>query len=183
MNIINTPLSGVMVIEPRVFHDERGYFFESYNDKEFKKYISSDVSFKQDNQSKSSKGVLRGLHYQEAPFEQGKLVRCVSGEVFDVAVDIRTESPTYGEWFGVVLSGENNKQLWIPPGFAHGFLTLSEHAEFLYKTTEYYSPDHERCIKWDDVDLKIEWPSMDYIISEKDQRGSTFSSLNTKEGV
>ncbi|HAT4085753.1 TPA: dTDP-4-dehydrorhamnose 3,5-epimerase, partial [Citrobacter freundii] len=155
----------------------------SYNDKEFKKYISSDVSFKQDNQSKSSKGVLRGLHYQEAPFEQGKLVRCVSGEVFDVAVDIRTESPTYGEWFGVVLSGENNKQLWIPPGFAHGFLTLSEHAEFLYKTTEYYSPDHERCIKWDDVDLKIEWPSMDYIISEKDQRGSTFSSLNTKEGV
>ena len=103
MNIINTPLSGVMVIEPRVFHDERGYFFESYNDKEFKKYISSDVSFKQDNQSKSSKGVLRGLHYQEAPFEQGKLVRCVSGEVFDVAVDIRTESPTYGEWFGVVL--------------------------------------------------------------------------------
>lgn len=183
MNIINTPLSGVMVIEPRVFHDERGYFFESYNDKEFKKYISSDVSFKQDNQSKSSKGVLRGLHYQEAPFEQGKLVRCVSGEVFDVAVDIRTESPTYGEWFGVVLSGENNKQLWSPPGFAHGFLTLSEHAEFLYKTTEYYSPDHERCIKWDDVDLKIEWPSMDYIISEKDQRGSTFSSLNTKEGV
>lgn len=183
MNIINTPLSGVMVIEPRVFHDERGYFFESYNDKEFKKYISSDVSFKQDNQSKSSKGVLRGLHYQEAPFEQGKLVRCVSGEVFDVAVDIRTESPTYGEWFGVVLSGENNKQLWIPPGFAHGFLTLSEHAEFLYKTTEYYSPDHERCIKWDDVDLKIEWPSMEYIISEKDQRGSTFSSLNTKEGV
>lgn len=183
MNIISTPLNGVMIIEPRVFHDVRGYFFESFNDKNFKKYINSDVSFKQDNQSRSSRGVLRGLHYQDAPFEQGKLVRCVSGEVFDVAVDIRKESPTYGEWFGVILSGENNKQLWIPPGFAHGFLTLSEYAEFLYKTTEYYSPDHERCIKWDDADLKIEWPIMEYIISDKDQCGSTFSSLSTKEGV
>jgi dTDP-4-dehydrorhamnose 3,5-epimerase len=178
MKITNTSLSGVMIIEPRVFHDERGYFFESFNEQNFRKNISSDISFKQDNQSRSVKGVLRGLHYQETPFAQGKLVRCVSGEVFDVAVDIRKESFTYGQWIGVVLSGDNNKQLWIPPGFAHGFLTLSEHAEFLYKTTDYYSPNHERCIKWNDGDLNIEWPAMEYIISEKDQHGSTFSSLS-----
>lgn len=120
------------------------------------------------------------MHYQEAPFAQGKLVRCVTGQVFDVAVDIRKESPTYGQWVGVILSEENKKQLWIPAGFAHGFLTLSEHAEFLYKTTDYYSPAHERCIKWDDKDLNIEWPKMEYIISEKDQNGSTFASLNVQ---
>lgn len=178
MKITNTSLHGVMTIEPRVFNDERGYFFESFNEKNFKEKINSDVSFKQDNQSRSVKGVLRGLHYQEAPFAQGKLVRCVSGEVFDVAVDIRKGSLTYGQWVGVVLSEENNKQLWIPPGFAHGFLTLSQYAEFLYKTTDYYSPTHERCIKWNDKDLNIEWPQMEYIISEKDQNGSAFASLN-----
>jgi len=158
MKITNTSLSGVMIIEPRLFHDQRGYFYESFNENKFKELIVSDVSFKQDNQSRSVKGVLRGLHYQEAPYAQGKLVRCVRGEVFDVAVDIRKESPTYGEWVGIVLSEENNKQLWIPAGFAHGFLTLSEKADFLYKTTDYYSPAHERCIKWDDTDLNIEWP-------------------------
>ncbi|MEW5562699.1 dTDP-4-dehydrorhamnose 3,5-epimerase [Enterobacter asburiae] len=181
MKITNTSLNGVMIIEPRVFHDERGYFFESFNEKSFKENITSDVSFKQDNQSRSVKGVLRGLHYQVAPFAQGKLVRCVSGEVFDVAVDIRKDSHTYGQWVSVVLSEENKKQLWIPPGFAHGFLTLSEHAEFQYKTTNYYSPTHERCIKWNDADLNIEWPAMEYIISEKDQHGSIFSSLNLKD--
>ncbi|KJP90437.1 dTDP-4-dehydrorhamnose 3,5-epimerase [Enterobacter asburiae] len=180
MKISNTLLSGVLIIEPRVFHDERGYFFESFNEKNFKENIDPNVTFKQDNQSRSSKGVLRGLHYQEAPFAQGKLVRCVTGQVFDVAVDIRKESPTYGQWVGVILSEENKKQLWIPAGFAHGFLTLSEHAEFLYKTTDYYSPAHERCIKWDDKDLNIEWPKMEYIISEKDQNGSTFASLNVQ---
>lgn len=180
MKITNTSLSGVLIIEPRVFNDERGYFYESFNEKKFQEHISSDVTFKQDNQSKSTKGVLRGLHYQEAPFAQGKLVRCVTGQVFDVAVDIRKESPTYGQWVGVILSEENKKQLWIPSGFAHGFLTLSEHAEFLYKTTDYYSPANERCIKWDDKDLNIEWPKMEYIISEKDQNGSTFASLNVQ---
>lgn len=180
MKITNTSLSGVMIIEPRLFHDQRGYFYESFNENKFKQLIVSDVSFKQDNQSRSVKGVLRGLHYQEAPYAQGKLVRCVRGEVFDVAVDIRKESPTYGEWVGIVLSEENNKQLWIPAGFAHGFLTLSEKADFLYKTTDYYSPAHERCIKWDDTDLNIEWPSMEYIISEKDMNGSTFSSLSSQ---
>ncbi len=180
MKITNTSLSGVMIIEPRLFHDQRGYFYESFNENKFKELIVSDVSFKQDNQSRSVKGVLRGLHYQEAPYAQGKLVRCVRGEVFDVAVDIRKESPTYGEWVGIVLSEENNKQLWIPAGFAHGFLTLSEKADFLYKTTDYYSPAHERCIKWDDTDLNIEWPSMEYIISEKDMNGSTFSSLSSQ---
>ncbi|EPK3894819.1 dTDP-4-dehydrorhamnose 3,5-epimerase [Enterobacter ludwigii] len=180
MKISNTSLSGVLIIEPRVFHDERGYFFESFNEKNFEENIDPNVIFKQDNQSRSSKGVLRGLHYQEAPFAQGKLVRCVTGQVFDVAVDIRKESPTYGQWVGVILSEENKKQLWIPAGFAHGFLTLSEYAEFLYKTTDYYSPAHERCIKWDDKDLNIEWPKMEYIISEKDQNGSTFASLNVQ---
>lgn len=180
MKITNTSLSGVMIIEPRLFHDQRGYFYESFNENKFKELIVSDVSFKQDNQSRSVKGVLRGLHYQEAPYAQGKLVRCVRGEVFDVAVDIRKESPTYGEWVGIVLSEENNKQLWIPAGFAHGFLTLSEKADFLYKTTDYYSPAQERCIKWDDTDLNIEWPSMEYIISEKDMNGSTFSSLSSQ---
>ena len=180
MKISNTSLSGVLIIEPRVFHDERGYFFENFNEKNFKENIDPNVTFKQDNQSRSSKGVLRGLHYQEAPFAQGKLVRCVTGQVFDVAVDIRKESPTYGQWVGVILSEENKKQLWIPAGFAHGFLTLSEHAEFLYKTTDYYSPAHERCIKWDDKDLNIEWPKMEYIISEKDQNGLTFASLNAQ---
>lgn len=180
MKITSTSLSGVLIIEPRVFHDERGYFFESFNEKKFKEQIDSNVSFKQDNESRSVRGVLRGLHYQDAPFAQGKMVRCVSGEVFDVAVDIRKESASYGQWIGVILTQENKKQLWIPPGFAHGFLTLSDHAEFLYKTTEYYSPTHERCIKWDDIDLNIKWPKMEYIISEKDQNGSTFASINVQ---
>lgn len=180
MKVTTTSLNGVLILEPRVFQDERGYFFESYNENNFRELTGNSVEFKQDNQSKSVKGVLRGMHYQEAPFEQGKLVRCVRGEVFDVVVDIRIDSPTFGKWFGEILSAENKKQLWIPGGFAHGFLTLSDEAEFVYKTTNYYSPSHERCIKWNDSTLNIKWPSMDYIVSEKDQHGMEFCLLNTK---
>lgn len=158
MNIIKTAIPEVLIIEPKVFGDERGFFFESFNQQQFEDAVGYSVNFVQDNHSKSSKGVLRGLHFQKAPHAQGKLVRCVAGEVFDVAVDIRKGSETFGQWVGVHLSAENKKQLWIPEGFAHGFLTLSESAEFLYKTTDYYAPDSEGCILWNDTDLAIEWP-------------------------
>ncbi len=153
-----TKIPDVWIIEPRVFGDERGFFFESFNEKAFNEATGNKLPFVQDNHSKSAKGVLRGLHYQLPPKAQGKLVRVVQGEVFDVAVDIRKDSPTYGQWVGEVLSAENKKQLWIPPGFAHGFLTLSDTAEFLYKTTDYWSPEHERAILWNDASLKIDWP-------------------------
>lgn len=158
MKVTATKIPGLLVIEPKVIGDERGFFFESYNEKAFNEATGVALNFVQDNHSKSVKGVLRGLHYQLPPKAQGKLVRVVQGEVFDVAVDIRKDSPTYGQWAGEVLSAENKKQLWIPPGFAHGFLTLSDTAEFLYKTTDYWSPEHERAIIWNDSTLSIDWP-------------------------
>ena len=158
MNVIETKIPGLLIIEPKVFGDERGFFFESYNEKVFNEATGVSPRFVQDNHSKSVKGVLRGLHYQLPPRAQGKLVRVVQGEVFDVAVDIRKGSPTYGQWVGEVLSADNKKQLWIPPGFAHGFLTLSDTAEFLYTTTDTWSPEHERAILWNDATLNIEWP-------------------------
>ena len=158
MKATPTKIPDVFVIEPRVFGDERGFFFESFNEKAFNEATGNKLPFVQDNHSKSDKGVLRGLHFQLPPKAQGKLVRVVQGEVFDVAVDIRKDSPTYGQWVAEILSAENKKQLWIPPGFAHGFLTLSDTAEFLYKTTDYWSPEHERAIRWDDVTLNIAWP-------------------------
>lgn len=158
MNIIKTKIPDLFIIEPKVFGDERGFFFESFNQQQFESVIGRAVTFVQDNHSKSSRGVLRGLHYQLPPHAQGKLVRCVTGEVFDVAVDIRKSSPTFGQWVGVNLSAENKRQLWIPEGFAHGFVTLSDTAEFLYKTTAYYTPQYEASIRWDDIDIAIEWP-------------------------
>ncbi|MBS1162033.1 MAG: rfbC [Proteobacteria bacterium] len=158
MKITPTRIPEVIVIEPKVFGDERGFFFESFNQHAFLEATGLDVVFVQDNHSKSAKHVLRGLHYQLAPKAQGKLVRVVQGAVFDVAVDIRPGSETVGQWVGVELSAANKKQMWIPPGFAHGFLALSETAEFLYKTTDYYSQEHERSIRWDDPDIGVEWP-------------------------
>ena len=157
MKVIATALPEVLVIEPKVFGDTRGFFFESFNQRAFNQASGLDVQFVQDNHSRSSKGVLRGLHYQiKQP--QGKLVRVAKGAVFDVAVDIRRESSNFGKWVGVELSEENNRQLWIPPGFAHGFLVLSDTADFLYKTTDYYAPEFERCLAWDDAEIAIGWP-------------------------
>ncbi len=175
MQVVRTAIPDVLIIEPKVFGDARGFFFESYNGKAFREATGLDVQFVQDNHSKSVRGVLRGLHYQiQQP--QGKLVRCVQGEVFDVAVDIRQGSPTFGKWVGELLSGENKRQLWIPPGFAHGFVVLSETAEFLYKTTDYYAPQFERCIAWNDPDLKIDW-QLDGVpaLSAKDAAGALFA--------
>lgn len=179
MKIATTQIADVKILSPDVFEDSRGFFYESYNQNKFQQLVQSTVTFVQDNHSKSSYGTLRGLHYQMDPMAQGKLVRVVQGEVFDVAVDIRSHSSTYGQWVGEILSSENNKQLWIPTGFAHGFLVLSESAEFLYKTTNFYSPAHERSIRWDDPDLNIKWPSIDkLIISDKDQQGESFKTIN-----
>jgi len=175
MKAIPTKISDVFLIEPRVFGDERGFFFESFNEKVFSEICGNKITFVQDNHSKSVKGVLRGLHYQLPPKAQGKLVRVIKGEVFDVAVDIRKNSPTFGEWVGEYLSAENKKQLWIPPGFAHGFLTISDTAEFLYKTTDYWSPKHERIIIWNDATLNINWPlETEPILVNKDENGETF---------
>ena len=169
MKATELAISGLYLIEPTVFQDERGFFFESFNHEKFEKVIGKKVQFVQDNHSRSYKGVLRGLHFQN-PKPQGKLVRVVQGEVFDVAVDIRGDSETYGQWVGEILTGENKKQLWIPEGFAHGFLVLSETAEFLYKTTEYYFPESENCIKWNDSAIAIEWPLTSRpVLSLKDQ--------------
>lgn len=158
MNVIKTAIPGVLIFEPKVFGDERGFFFESFNHRIFEEAVGRKISFVQDNHSKSRKGVLRGLHFQKGEHAQGKLVRCTLGEVFDVAVDIRTSSSTFGKWVGVHLSAENKKQLWIPEGFAHGFVTLSETAEFLYKATNYYAPSAEGSILWSDDAIGIEWP-------------------------
>lgn len=178
MDVKQTALPGVLLIEPKVFGDSRGFFFESFNAQRFADVTGVQLSFVQDNHSKSQKRVLRGLHYQAAPKAQGKLVRVVQGEVFDVAVDIRAGSPTFGQWVGEVLSAENHRQLWIPPGFAHGFLTLSETAEFLYKTTDYYSPEHERSIAWDDPEIGIEWPLTEQpLLSTKDQAGLSLRAV------
>lgn len=169
MKIVPTPIPDVLIVEPRVFSDQRGFFFESYNEKEWRCLTGLNTHFVQDNHSRSVKGVLRGLHYQiRRP--QGKLVRVVVGEVFDVAVDLRKQSPTFGRWTGTVLSEENRRQLWIPEGFAHGFLVLSDVAEFLYKATDYYAPQWERCVRWDDPELGIAWPfSGQPVLSEKDR--------------
>ena len=156
MNVVTTDLPGVLIIEPKVFGDERGFFYESFNAKAFEEATGLNTPFVQDNHSRSQKGVLRGLHYQ-LQNTQGKLVRVTAGEVLDVAVDIRRSSPHFGKWVAVRLSAANNRQLWIPEGFAHGFVVLSEFAEFLYKTTDYYNPSAERCIRWDDPDLAIDW--------------------------
>ncbi|MFC3190956.1 dTDP-4-dehydrorhamnose 3,5-epimerase [Pseudocitrobacter faecalis] len=170
MNVIKTEIPDVLIFEPKVFGDERGFFFESFSKKTFDEAIGRKVEFVQDNHSRSCKGVLRGLHYQLNPHAQGKLVRCIIGEVFDVAVDLRMESETFGKWVGVNISAENKRQLWIPEGFAHGFFTLSDVAEFVYKTTNYYHPESERSIIWNDPKLNITWPTLDAepIISAKD---------------
>ena len=174
MKAVPLSLSGVYLIEPKVFDDERGLFFESFNQKQFEEAIGKAVSFVQDNHSRSVKNVLRGLHYQiQRP--QGKLVRVVQGEVFDVVVDLRESSPTFGQWIGQVLSAANRRQLWIPEGFAHGFVVLSDSAEFLYKTTDYYAPEYERCLLWNDAALGIVWPvGVQPILSAKDAKGLAF---------
>lgn len=174
-----TPLSipDVLLIEPRVFEDERGFFFESFREDVFKKETLLNISFVQDNHSKSSKGVLRGLHYQIPPHAQGKLVRVIQGEVLDVAVDVRESSPTCGQYVAEILSSDNKKQLYIPEGFAHGFLTLSRTSEFLYKTTNFYHPESECCILWNDATLNIEWPqNLKIELSPRDLLGNSFKS-------
>lgn len=171
MNVTVSELPEVLIIEPKVFGDERGFFYESFNAKTFAEKTGISAQFVQDNHSRSQKGVLRGLHYQ-IENAQGKLVRVTAGSVFDIAVDIRRSSPHFGKWFGLELSAENAKQLWIPPGFAHGFVVLSDYAEFLYKTTDYYTPSAERCIRWDDPDLAINWQLSEApTLSAKDQVG------------
>jgi len=170
MKVTLLKIPDVKLIEPEVFDDERGFFYESFNQQIFNEVIGENITFVQDNHSKSIKGVLRGLHYQEAPFEQGKLVRVIAGEVFDVAVDVRKDSPTYGQWVAEILSGENKKQLWIPEGFAHGFLTLSNEAEFLYKTTDFYNKESEKSIHWKNNEFNIDWPEVEerVLTSKKD---------------
>ncbi len=158
MKVMPTAIPGVLILEPKVFGDERGFFMESFNRQAFNEAVGYEVNFVQDNHSRSAKGVLRGLHYQKAPHAQGKLVRVTQGSVFDVAVDIRPDSATYGKWVGVELSGQNHRQMWVPPGLAHGFLVTSDSADFLYKTTDYYVPQAEGCIRWDDPQIGIAWP-------------------------
>lgn len=172
MKVTPTGLPEVLLLEPRVFGDARGFFLESYNARTFRELSGLDVEFVQDNHSRSARGVLRGLHYQLRQ-AQGKLVRVVRGSVFDVAVDLRRSSPRFGKWVGVELSEDNHRQLWVPPGFGHGFLVLSETADFLYKTTDYYGPEHERCIAWNDPDIGIDWPLQSPpVLSAKDAQGS-----------
>lgn len=181
MEVIATKIPEVLIIEPKVFGDERGFFYESFNKKKFVEACGITAEFVQDNHSKSAKGVLRGLHYQiKQP--QGKLVRVSAGEVLDVAVDLRKLSGTFGQWVGVKLSAENKRQLWVPAGFAHGFVVLSETAEFLYKTTDYYAPEFERCIRWDDADLSIDWQyDGKPLVSDKDANGLTFKEADLFE--
>jgi dTDP-4-dehydrorhamnose 3,5-epimerase len=171
MKVIPTPIEGLLVIEPTVFGDDRGFFYESFNARRFEELTGVRTEFVQDNHSRSSKGVLRGLHYQIEQ-AQGKLVRVTAGAVFDVAVDLRKSSPTFGQWYGLELSAENKRQLWIPAGFGHGFLVTSETAEFLYKTTDYYAPAHERCVIWNDAAVGIAWPlEGEPMLSAKDRAG------------
>ena len=181
MKIIATKIPDVLLFEPDVFGDERGFFYESFNKKTFEILTGLKTDFVQDNHSRSTKGVLRGLHYQIKQ-AQGKLVRVCRGEVFDVAVDLRKSSPTFGEWEGFLLSAENKRQLWIPQGFAHGFIVLSDTAEFLYKTTDYYAPEHERCIRWNDTELAIDWRfSGEPLVSDKDVLGVSFKDADLFE--
>jgi len=171
-----TPLNipDVLLIEPEIFGDDRGFFFESFNQENFEKVTGKKINFVQDNHSKSIKGVLRGLHYQLPPKAQGKLVRVTQGEVFDVVVDLRQSSVSFGKWVGEILSAENKKQIWIPEGFAHGFLTLSDTAEFLYKTTDFYSLENEHSISWNDPNIGIKWPDINIVLSAKDKAANTF---------
>ena len=180
MKVIATALPEVLILEPQVFGDERGFFYESFNARRFAEATGLIREFVQDNHSRSARGVLRGLHYQLQQ-AQGKLVRVSAGEVYDVAVDIRRSSANFGKWVGVHLSAENKRQLWVPEGFAHGFLVLSEYAEFLYKTTDYYAPTHERCIRWDDPELAIDWPldGLTPQLSAKDQQGLSLTDAET----
>jgi len=178
MKVTQTAIDGVLILEPKVFGDERGFFMESFNQRTFNQATGTDLQFVQDNHSRSAKGVLRGLHFQRPPHAQGKLVRVTQGVVFDVAVDIRAASPTFGTWVGVELTGQNHKQLWIPAGLAHGFLVVSDSADFLYKTTDYYVPQAEACIRWDDPTLAIEWPLNGLVpsLSAKDAAGMGFDA-------
>ena len=180
MRFINTYIDGLYVVEPRVYGDHRGYFFESYNQREFEKKVG-DIQFVQDNESLSSRGVVRGLHFQKPPFDQAKLVRCIHGEVLDVAVDLRKKSPTYGQHFSIKLSSENKKKLFVPRGFAHGFAVLSEKAIFAYKVDNWYSPEHDCGLKWDDKGLGVDWIlNKDEIrLSEKDRTLQDFKNFNS----
>jgi dTDP-4-dehydrorhamnose 3,5-epimerase len=178
--VIPTAIPDVLILEPKVFGDPRGFFYESYSQQDFHKATGLNVAFVQDNHSRSAKGVLRGLHYQLPPRAQGKLVRCVRGAVFDVAVDIRKSSPTFGQWVGIELSEDNHRQFWIPPGFAHGFVTLTDTADFLYKTTDYYAPAQDRGISWNDPAIGIEWPDvgMSLQLSAKDQSAHLLAEVS-----
>ncbi|KFX17202.1 MULTISPECIES: dTDP-4-dehydrorhamnose 3,5-epimerase [Pectobacterium] len=176
MQVKDTRIEGVKIIQPKVFGDDRGFFLETFEKKRYQEMLNINLDFVQDNHSRSSKGVLRGLHFQRSN-PQGKLVRVVRGEVFDVAVDIRPDSPTYGAWEGVILSEENKTQFWIPPGLAHGFVVLSDVADFEYKCTDYYNPANEGCLLWNDPDVGIEWPVTSPLLSEKDKLGRLFKEL------
>ncbi|WP_114193577.1 dTDP-4-dehydrorhamnose 3,5-epimerase [Edaphovirga cremea] len=176
MQVRDAKIQGVKIIQPKIFGDARGFFLETFEKKRYQEMLNIDLEFVQDNHSRSSKGVLRGLHFQKVN-PQGKLVRVVQGEVFDVAVDIRPDSPTYGEWEGVLLSEENKTQFWVPPGLAHGFVVLSEIADFEYKCTDYYNPAHERCLFWNDPEVGIKWPLENPLLSEKDKVGELFKDL------
>ena len=177
MKVTPTALPGVLVLEPKVFGDKRGFFFESFNQKDFDDAVGSPVTFVQDNQSRSARGVLRGLHLQAEPHRQGKLVRVAHGRVFDVVADVEPGSPTFGRWVGVELDAEEHRQLWIPPGFAHGFAVLSDYADLLYKTTSYYAPASEVAVSWNDPELAIDWPDigMPFVLSDKDARAPPLS--------
>lgn len=182
MKAVSTDIKDVVIIEPQVFGDARGYFYESFNERKFNELIGRDVKFVQDNQSRSARNVLRGLHYQIRQ-AQGKLVRVIQGSVYDVAVDIRRQSPSFGQYVGVELSADNKRMLWIPEGFAHGFVVLSDSAEFVYKTTDYWAQEHERCITWNDATLAIEWPELDGqpLVSAKDAQGVNLLSAEVFE--
>ncbi|AKL40130.1 MULTISPECIES: dTDP-4-dehydrorhamnose 3,5-epimerase [Serratia] len=176
MQVTDTKIAGVKIIQPKVFGDARGFFLETFEEKRYREMLGIDLNFVQDNHSRSSRGVLRGLHFQKIN-PQGKLVRVVRGEVFDVAVDIRPDSPTYGAWEGVILSEENKTQFWVPPGLAHGFVVLSEVADFEYKCTDYYNPAHEGCLLWNDPAIGIDWPIANPQLSEKDKVGKLLGEL------
>ena len=183
MNLIKTAIEGVLILEPKVFGDARGFFMESFNQKTFEDAVGSKVSFVQDNHSRSGKGVLRGLHYQLPPHAQAKLVRVTQGSVYDVAVDMRRDSATFGKWVGVELSGENHRQLWLPVGMAHGFLVTSDSADFLYKTTDYYAPNAEGCVRWSDPALGIQWPDVGAAprLASKDAAAPPFTAATAFE--
>lgn len=180
MNVIQGELPGLLILEPKVWGDARGFFMESYNERSFRELTGLDLHFVQDNHSRSARGVLRGLHYQ-LQHPQGKLVRVVSGRVWDVAVDMRRSSPTFGKWQGVELSADNHRQFWVPAGFAHGFVVLSETADFLYKTTDYYAPEHERCLAWNDPAVGVQWllEGLEPQLSAKDRQGLALAECET----